>query len=343
MVASDFERRLIANTQPIRYFFVAQALYHALDQGVFDAIGEQPGMDADTLATRLGMDAERLLGLLHFLQNEGYLVDDGGWSLTAKGSDLPTFAPWYEMLVGGYAPTMQQLGDALKPGAPWASRDATRVGSGSCRIGAYDTLPIVMRLLESLGDEPATLVDLGCGDAGFLIDILIRRPELRGIGMDPNPGSIERAAKHRAERGVENRLELSLGDAADVVKLKLPDDGSRTYFMTAFVLQEMLEQDGEAAVENLLRTTFDTYPEARWLVAEMDHRPAAPVMGTHGLALAFYNPYFLIHTFTEQRLKTREEWFELTERIGLTCVTTAETDDRVDSTGIQFGFVLARS
>jgi 2-ketoarginine methyltransferase len=161
--------------------------------------------------------------------------------------------------------------------------------------------------------------------------------------MDPHPSSVERGTALRAERGVADRLELLQGNAADVVKLDLPDNGRGTCFMTAFVLQEMLEQDGEAAVEDLLRTVFETYPEARWLVAEMDHQPTAPVLSTHGLGLAFYNPYFLIHTLTEQRLKTREQWRELTDRIGLTWLATAETDDRVDSTGLQFGFLLARA
>jgi 2-ketoarginine methyltransferase len=343
VVAPDFARRLIENTQPIRYFFLAQALHHALELGVFAAVAEQPGRDCGALAAQLGLDPQRLLGLLQYLENECYLVNDDGWALSPKGMDLPTFAPWYEMLVGGYAPTMQQLGDVLRPGASWATRDTSRVGSGSCRIGTYDTMPIILQLLRALDQEAPTLVDLGCGDSGFLAEILLRDPRLTGIGMDPHPASIERGTALRAERGVAGRLELFQGSAADVAKLELPDNGKGTCFMTAFVLQEMLEQDGEAAVEDLLRSTFDTYPEARWLVAEMDYRPTAAVLSTHGLGLAFYNPYFLIHSVTEQRLKTRAQWRELTDRIGLTWLATAETDDRVDSTGLQFGFLLARA
>jgi 2-ketoarginine methyltransferase len=342
MLANDFERRLIDNIQPIRQFFLAQALHHALELGIFTALGEQPRSDTGVLAARLGLDPVRLPGLLRFLQNEGYLVDEGGWSLTAKGEGLPVFAPWYEMLVGGYAPTMQQLGDVLKPGAGWATRDTTRVGAGSCGIGVYDALPLVQRLLYSANPEPTTVVDLGCGDAGFLIDLLLERPGLQGIGVEPHPGSIELAASRRAERGVEDRLRLFQGTAADVVKLELPDRGRGACFMTAFVLQEMLEQEGGAAVEHLLRSAFDIYPEARWLVVEMDHRPTSPIMA-HGLALAFYNPYFLIHAVTEQRLETREWWAEMFDRVGLTCLKVAHPDDRADSTGLQFGVLLARS
>ncbi len=342
MLPPDFERRLIENIQPIRNFFLAQALHHALDLGVFAALGDDPGIGAGALAARLGLDTERLQGLLYFLQNEGYVVGDGGWSLTAKGAGLQVFAPWYEMLVGGYAPAMQQLGDVLRPGAPWATRNTTRVGAGSCGIGMYDALPLVQRLLAAADRPPSTVVDLGCGNADFLIELLLSRPGLRGVGVEPDPGSIELARQLRTERAVADRLELFTGTAADVIKLDLPDRGRDACFMTAFVLQEMLRQDGEKAVEDLLRTTFETYPAARWLVVEMDHKPASPIMA-HGLALAFYNPYFLIHSITEQRLQTRQWWIDMFDRVGLTRLAAANPDDRADSTGLQFGFLLGKA
>jgi 2-ketoarginine methyltransferase len=104
----------------------------------------------------------------------------------------------------------------------------------------------------------------------------------------------------------------------------------------------MLEQEGEAAVEKLLSTTLTAYPEASWLVVEMDHRPGAPIM-EHGLALAFYNPYFLVHTITEQRLESRQWWNDMFSRVGLTVLDVAYPDQRADTAGIQFGVLLSRS
>jgi len=340
-IAPDFQHRLIDNIQPIRQFFAAQAIHHALDLGVFALLDERPGLSTEAVAGALGLDHDRLGGLLRFLRNEGLVVDEAGWALTTKGAGLPEFAPWYEMLVGGYAPTMLQLGEVMRPGAPWATRDTTRVGAGSCGIGAYDAVPLVRSLLAAADPAVETVIDLGCGDAGFLIDVLETRPGLKGIGVEPNPGSVELARALRTKRGVEERLDLFTGNAHEVVKLELPDEGRGTCLMTAFVLQEMLEQEGTAAVEELLRSTFDAYPMARWLVVEMDHQPSAPVMA-HGLSLAFYNPYFLIHTVTEQRLESRQWWAELFERVGLRQLHLAYPDPRADSTGLQFGVLLGR-
>ncbi|WIX92953.1 hypothetical protein [Amycolatopsis sp. DG1A-15b] len=339
-IPADFQHRLIDAISPIRHFFLAQALHHALDLGIFEALDEHSGVDATALAAKLGLDADRLPGLLLFLQNEGFVVDEDGWRSTALGAGLPVFAPWYEMLVGGYASTMQQLGEVLRPGASWATRDTTRVGAGSCGIGRYDAVPVVQALLSASPDT-SSVIDLGCGDGRFLMDVLLSRPGLRGVGIEPNPASVRLGESARAELGLDDRLEMVIGAADAAAGIDLPGNGHGTCFMTAFVLQEMLEQEGEEAVEELLRSTFRNHPEARWLVVEMDYQPEAPVMA-HGLALSFYNPYFLIHSITEQRLQSRQWWAELFQRVGLTCLSEAETDPRVDTTGLQFGMLLAR-
>lgn len=344
MLDDDFERRLIHNTQPVRYFFLAQALHHAMHEGLFAALGKEPGLSAEALAEQLELDPYRVGGLLRYLRNEGYTVLDDGWSLSSRGVEVQTFAPWYEMLVGGYAPSMDQLGDVLRDGSSYASRNTTKVGEGSCGIGAYDALPLVEKLLAQVEVDggPEKIVDLGCGDGSFLMDLLVVKPGLRGLGVEPNAGSITLGERRRSDLGLDGRMELVQGAAQDATRLGLPDGGRGICFMTAFVLQEVLQQEGQEVVERLLADTFEAYPEARWLVVEMDHKPLAPVMGSHGLALAFYNPYFLIHTVTEQRLETREWWDALFERLGLTVEAVAEPDPRADSTGLQFGVVLSK-
>jgi 2-ketoarginine methyltransferase len=347
LLNDDFERRLIEHTQPVRFFFLAEALHHAFDLGIVAELERTPGTSAETLADRLGLDAYRTGALLRYLRNEGYTVldtDQDSWSLSAKGREVRTFAPWYEMLVGGYARSMEQLGDVVRDGASYAERNTTKVGAGSCGIGAHDALPLVEKLLdqaEALGG-PETIVDLGCGDGSFLMDLLVARPELQGVGVEPNAGSVELGELRRAELGLGDRMRLVQGDAHDALKLDLPERGRGICFMTAFVLQEVMQQQGQQAIEDLLTTTFELYPEAGWLVVEMDHQPLAPVMGAHGLALTFYNPYFLIHTVTEQRLETREWWDALFAKLGLSAEIVANPDPRADSTGLQFGVLLKK-
>jgi 2-ketoarginine methyltransferase len=337
----DYERRLIANIQPIRYFFLASALHHALQLGIFTTLADKPGMDTAGLAAALSLDERRLIALLRYLENENYLLCEDGWRTTAKGGELLTFAPWYQMLVGGYATTFLQLSDVLRSLVDYATRDTGQVGAGSCGISVTDTLPLTLELLDSSDVEVTTLVDIGCGDGGFLMEILRQRPGLRGVAIDPDPDNVERALALRAMHGLADRLQVVKAGGTALTELELPDGGRGVAFMSAFVLQELLEQDGEQAVFDLLSTTFASYPATCWVVVEMDNQPTSALIGTHGLAQAFYNPYFLIHSITEQRLETAQWWTEFFQRAGLDWVMKT-TDPRADSTGLQIGFLLTQ-
>src|SRR5262249_33676829 len=54
------------------------------------------------------------------------------------------------------------------------------------------------------------VADLGCGNAGRLVDWLEKEPALRGVGIDINPQAIAVAKQNRAEHHLEKRLDLIL-------------------------------------------------------------------------------------------------------------------------------------
>ncbi len=72
----------------------------------------------------------------------------------------------------------------------------------------------VARLLDRL-DPPSgsRVLDLGCGSGAWLVELLARRPDLTGLGVDTHlhPDRVERAAA----RGVGGRLTWHEGDARE--------------------------------------------------------------------------------------------------------------------------------
>lgn len=341
MVSSDFENRLVEALQPIRYLALAQALYQLMDTGLYGSLAEG-GSDVDVLARHHGFDPVRLLALLRYLANEGYAVDDDGWRLTVKGRALLPFRPWYTLLVGGYAGTFGQIGSTLAADAPWATRDGSKVGTGSCGISRYDALPIVGRLLDQVPGDEATVVDIGCGDAAFLIELCQQRPGIVGIGLDPDAASVH-IAKERIKRAdIGDRVSVHQTEGLDTLHLDLPADG-QICFLASFALQEILEQDGEDAIRGLLRRSAERYPNSCWLVVEVDHQPTSPKVMAHGLGLAYYNPYYLLHALTEQRLETREFWDSLFDSAGMEVVAFEHPSASVDSTDLELGYLLRPS
>ncbi|WP_328428162.1 2-ketoarginine methyltransferase [Streptomyces sp. NBC_00443] len=327
-----FELRLIEALQPVRGFALAQGIYHLFSSGLYERIADGP-QSVQEVAAALELDAARTSGFLRYLANENYVTLRGDTvALTEKGRGLGPYRPWYELLVGGYAETFQQVTHVLR-GKGYASRDGRLVGIGSCGISAYDALPLVRELMSDLPATPDSIVDLGCGDGTFLADLVGDSGTVTGIGVDP----------YAPEESSAAGLDFVRSGATDYVRNTVASDAepdSSGLCLAAFLLQEILEQEGRSAVVELVRAALRH--SGHLAVVEVDHRPADPQVMQHGLGLAYYNPYYLLHVLTEQRLETDQFWQDLFREAGASVVSRRVVDPRVDSTGLEVGYLLSR-
>jgi 2-ketoarginine methyltransferase len=197
---------------------------------------------------------------------------------------------------------------------------------------------MVSRLLR-LGARPTAVVDLGCGDGTFVAEIAAEFPELAAFGVEPDEGARNEAVAQAEARGLAN-LRILAGDALHRPE-ELQDLPAGTCYITAFVLQEVLEQSGRPAVINLLRQAFEEDEKASWVVIEVDRRH--PLGGEpSGLALGYYNPYYLIHRITEQRLIPIDEWKRIYAEAGAEVAAEVFPDPAYDPLGIKFGHLLRK-
>ncbi|MFE3995420.1 2-ketoarginine methyltransferase [Streptomyces goshikiensis] len=335
----DFEQRLISAIQPIRHFFLAQCIEFAMSSGLLTRLSEPSPTDVDGLAKDLNLHPERLTGLLRYLEGEGIVTDSEGVpAITAKGRELLEFRPWYELLIGGYGATLRELPEVMADRKRFASRNGTMVGLGSCGMSRFDAVPLVKRLITRLPEPPSALVDLGCGDGTFLLDLC--EGGSPGIGVDPTAGSIDNARRAAAERGMSDQVRFVNATAEDYMAQVKAEAVGAPCFVTAFSLQEVLEQQGRGATVEVVRTALASAPGAHLAIVEVDHRPLDPAVLRHGLGNAYYNPYYFLHRITEQRLETRVFWEELIAEAGGDVVACLTTAPEVDSTGLELGFLV---
>jgi 2-ketoarginine methyltransferase len=334
------EQRLVDALQPIRQFVVASALQHLFSSGVYDRLWAA-ATDEATLVTQLELEPVRVAALIQFLCNEGYLERTPVLGLSAKGRALQEFRGWYTMLIGGYGGTFLALGDALKRGTTAAGRRADLVGIGSCAISHHDAIPLTRRLMHEIPGGVRRILDLGCGNALYLVEFCKLLPGIEAWGVEPDRAGYEAAAALVAQERLGDRIHLTCAGAVEF--FAQPVDFVPDLTVLGFVLHEILGQQGEAGVIAFLEGIIRRFPDIHIVVIEVDARLADAASMQHPLALAYYNGYFLFHPFTRQQLEPIAFWERVFARAGLDIIARDTTDTEVDSTGFEVGFLLRRA
>ena len=77
------------------------------------------------------------------------------------------------------------------------------------------------------------------------------------------------------------------------------------------------------------------------MIVEIDHAFDQGRL-TQGLGRSYYNPYFLLHAVTRQRLMPAEEWIAMFAESGWVVRSIDHPDPAVDPTRFEVGYLLAR-
>jgi 2-ketoarginine methyltransferase len=340
-VDPSFEKRLVEGIGPIAQHFLASGLHHLFTSGIYDRLaGSAAGATVAELAAELDMYPDRLRGLLLYLANEDIVTVQGETvELTGRGRAFAEFRPWYTMMIGGYSSTLDQLGAALKTGADSCTRNGRWVGLGSCEISRYDGMPMTRSLLAAAGVQPRGVLDLGCGNGLYLVDFCQQMPGLTAWGAEPDPAGFAEAQALIATEGLADRVRLANTTATGFLA-DPPPDCEPDLITFGYVLHEIIAQDGDEAVVELLRSTVARFPRINVVVIEVADEIRNPAAMRHGLARNFWNPYYLFHYFTNQRLETRAFWEGVFDKAGLTLCDSVTTPANVDSTGLELGYLL---
>ncbi len=200
-----------------------------IELGFFDWIPLNKSISAQELSGQLGYDITKVERWLRFALTYGYINRSGnGYSLTTKGSLLRRGTPSPDLLglhhmFSYFTKAVQYSKDAYQKG----------VGLDSITQGkiSRDYIPRVASHLSKASAEffkwsglstGHTILDLGCGDGSVLREIVKTCPGVSATGIDMNVHTIEQGKRKDSEAGLQDQIDLQVGDVTDMSRL--PDN-----------------------------------------------------------------------------------------------------------------------
>ncbi len=183
--------------------------------GLFEALAEPRG--ADELAESRGLAPDLCLAWLRaahacgFVEYRAGRYQSGGLARWLASSEGEAAAAWLDETALCHAPVLGEL-PKLLAGAPrpsFAGREPARASLARRRFED--------RALSALGRVPGArsarrILEVGCGDGGFLARLLGRYRDALGLGVEPDRALAERARERLREARVERRADVWSGD-----------------------------------------------------------------------------------------------------------------------------------
>jgi SAM-dependent methyltransferase len=305
-------------------YYVTKALLALWRLGLLERAAAEEGLEAGAVAAVGGFDPSLLRPLLDYLIVRGYLEREHDvYRLTERGRASVPFFGYLSTMVGAYEPVFTRI-EELATGRIEYGRDVVRSHEEMTRgLTALEDrlMGTVTEVVRTSGARK--VIDLGCGSARMLANICALDDDIEAVGVDKDAASCAVARETVEREGLEGRLTIVEGDAADLRSLP-PDTAAGVDTITVmFLLHELLRQRGREGTVDLLRGIAEFLgDDGRLVIVE--------VAGTKDHAyrekLLFVPEYELLHEYTNQRLAPREEWEAMVAEAGMDVVEAAPVD-----------------
>lgn len=248
--------------------------------GVFERLPPRERRSLEVLSAELGCSEARLGALLYVGTALGLLDVDGshGFSFTPTGESLRQNIGLFTWAVGGYGAFLRELSKLTADRtAQWSHLiDGSRVALGSHQANEGLMQAIVHDVMAGLRFR--RMADLGCGNAGRLIDLCQRHPKVEAIGFDISEKAIDLARQNVARCELADRIALRKVNVLDIIEdpeLRL-ELGQVDLVMCFMMLHDLFNTQPPASILLKLRRAF---PRARSFVLADTFRmdpPTAP-------------------------------------------------------------------
>lgn len=306
------EQRLPSPQSLFNGYVGAHVAFAYQELGLFELLSPHEPRSLETLAAQIDCSEARLGALLRVGTVLALLDVDGDhrFSLTPVGESLRRNIGLFTWAVGGYGAFLRELPKLTADGAtPWSHLiDGSKVALGSHQANEGLMQGIVHDVMSGL--RFGRVADLGCGNAGRLIELCRRYPEVGAIGFDISEKAIDLARQNIERHVLADRIILRRVNVLDVVEE--PEQGQVDLVMCFMMLHDLFNAQPPAVILRQLRRAF---PGARWFVFADTFRMDLPVDPTE---LPIFSIGFeLLHSFMGVKLHEPGDYVQAFREAGM--------------------------
>ena len=296
----------------VRGFFATPSIIALFNIGFFETLTKEKQVNIKSFADRENLNYDVLKPLCEYLYSLGYLNKSGQiYTLSSRGNILTDVLAGTFQIMDAYSPVFHNLEPLLKGELRYGvdiEKDAALSAQGSGQSGKLLMFPVTRALIRDHGFKK--VLDIGCGDGTFLIDLCKSDKSIMGYGLDMSQKSIDLGRKNVRENGLDDRIELFTEDMFNIHLLEdqLKAIDAATIF---FVLHEMFRDETDRVI-GFLRMFKKMFPSASLIVCEAARLSPEQIRKRGGPLAEFQ----LSHDLTGQHTLSRDEWKSLFKQAG---------------------------
>ena len=294
----------------------AAAVGAAWEVGALDEILERGVLDTVDFARRHDLHEPSLTAMFAALANRDVVVRRGGSILPGRGFDETcrhrAFFHWLVQGSGELFGCMPKLLHHRNRFGDFYRRDPAAISLACREINRRCFDPVFWAAMDGLGYRPTVVADLGSGSGERLIQIAQRLPGARGVGVDIALPAIDVAEQAVAEQQLGDRISFVQAD----VRVLQPDPRfAEVDLLTCFMMGHDFWPRDDCL--RTLRQLREAFPAARRLVLGDTARSTGLADGDIPI---FTLGFEVGHSLMGVYLPTLEEWDEVLQESGWTCV-----------------------
>jgi hypothetical protein len=160
------------------------------------------------------------------------------------------------------------------------------------------------------------VVDLGCGDAEFLKEVLLKFSDTKTMGIDLSDIAVKTAHERLSEKFPSDKFAFICANAARIDQwgppLKSFAGSGRVVIAMWFLLHEISEYHSERVIE-LITNIHQNFPEASLLIVEIVRQESA-LLSEHR-SHSIMPEYLFFHDISNQGVLSWNEFHEILNKI----------------------------